>query len=271
MYPYQSQFETWATSVRHLANTTVVRASLAVNSFWNYYRTVAVNNCSLNDITESDIRSYLINLENREHLKASTINKYLSYIKIYFDFLFSHQIINTYPPFNIKGNFTSRKRNYIIGWNHQLSKIINIPNINVKSIALLTAVNLGFKPDDILSLRFSDIEPNLDNSKLRDYFVDHLDFKNSNNPFLFQNRSGKPYTLKTSLYVSLSNDSKALGFPLTITYLRLSYIYTLLTENNLSDPQLIEKLKISPKSLIYYKTQLITNISTKSFEINSIE
>ncbi|QTQ40786.1 site-specific integrase [Lactobacillus taiwanensis] len=267
MYPYSKQFESWAYNGKHLAPQTVEQMSLAVNAFWNYHLVNAEQSVDIKDIKEADVRYFLTNLETNQNLKSSTINKYLSYIKNYFKFLSLQNFIDNPPTLALDGRFTSRKREYIINWTDSLEEIAKIDSINPLTVRILTAISLGFLPKDILKLKNSDIEDKLDNRLLKSYFENTSTFDFSRDSFFITSKFNNPYKYESSIQTAIRNDSQFLQMPLSLSYLRLSFIYTNLSNSDLTDREQKDILNIDDRSLLYYKSQLMNYISLKPFNL----
>lgn len=267
MYPYKQEFEQWCKTSKLLSDSTIERISLAINSFWNYHLDISQNNTNISNVNENDIRSYLSNLETYSHLKASTINKYLSYIKNYFEYLFTHNLNTFYPTLNIKGRAINRKRCYTINWDEEIVNLIHISELNPLTIKILTATSLGYLPSEILKLKFNDVMNKLDNNTLKTYFENNLNQEKTDNQYFISTKFNRPYSYESSIQDLISNDSNLLNMPLTLNSLRLSFIYTYLSKENLTDKELISKLNLSDKSLIYYKHQLLYFVTTTDFKL----
>lgn len=267
MYPYKQEFEHWCKTNKLLSDGTIERISLAITSFWNYHLNISQNDTTISQVNENDIRSYLTNLETHSHLKASTINKYLSYIKNYFEYLFTHNLNKFYPTLNIKGRGINRKRCYTINWDKEITNLIQIPELHPLTIKLLTATSLGFLPNEVLTLKFNDVMNKIDNNTLKTYFENNLNQEKTEDQYFIATKFNHPYSYESSIQDLITNDAKLLNMPLTLNSLRLSFIYTYLSKSNLTDEELLNKLNLNDKSLIYYKHQLLYFVTTKDFKM----
>ena len=265
MYPYKQEFEQWCKTNKSLSDSTIERISLAINSFWNFYINNAPTNANVSSVNESDLRAYLTNLETKSNLKPSTINKYLSYIKNYFKYLFSHNLNSFYPTLRLKGREINRKRLYKINWDKDIAKLTKYEDINPLTIKLLTAISLGYLPKDVLKLKFADVINKLDNNTLINYFENNLKQEKIKDQYFITNKFNRPYSYESSIQAQISKDAELLDMPLTLSSLRLGFIYTYLNKSNLSDSDLRNKLNLETKSLIYYKQQLLYFVNTKDF------
>lgn len=87
VFPYQNSFIEYCQNIQKLSEYSIKMINYDIGNFWRYYSVKFPNNTNIKEVTSSDIREYLIQLDQKEHLSKKTINKYLSYLKKYFIFL----------------------------------------------------------------------------------------------------------------------------------------------------------------------------------------
>ena len=241
----------------------IVNLSLA--TFWRYCK--GNNNASLNELEASDIQNFLDSLETALQLKKSTINKYLSHIRLYFAFLYSHHLIDHYPMLEISGRKFSRKHVYLIDWMDYLPQIAAIPQIHPETIMMLVGIAKGFYPDEVLKLRYSDIIGSVTNPDLKRYIKEHLNFSQNSDPYILGKEFGGTYPADFHLVQRLIADRKKLGMEITLQSLRLSFVYSILNRKNMTDQELEKILRINGKTLAYYRENMLRYNSFKKFTL----
>lgn len=252
LFPYQTSFIENCRKVQHLSEYSIRMINSNVGSFWKYYSIKFPNNPNIKNVTSSDVRDYLIQLDQKEHLSKKTINKYLSYLKKYFIFLTENNFINSYPLFTLKGISFKRRENVIINWMPYISQFLKT-DIHPETIKLLTLISLGYNLDQLLNVRWNDISDKLNDSELKKFMSVHLNFDKTPNPYIFQGQRIAKFTSLDRITSKVKKDQALINFPITPRKLRQSYILSMISNQNLSDEQLIDKLHISNKSLGYYK------------------
>lgn len=81
LYPYQNIFIEYCRKVQNLSKYSINMINSNLSNFWTYYSVNAPNDANINNVTSSDIRDYLTQLDQREHLSKKTINKYISEVR----------------------------------------------------------------------------------------------------------------------------------------------------------------------------------------------
>lgn len=253
LFPYQNPFIKNCYKVQHLSKYSIEMIISSITNFWRYYSRKFPNNPNIANVAASDIRDYLIQLDQKEHLSKKTINKYLSYFKKYFIFLTTNNFIASYPLFDLKGISVKRKETIIINWMSQIPNFINKKNIHPETIKLLILISLGYDLDQLLNIKLQDISAKLNNPVLKNFLYNNLNFDKTTNPYIFQGQRVDKFNSLDSITSKVKYDQKLLKFPITPRKLRQSYILSIISNQNLSDKKLLSILHISPKSLSYYK------------------
>lgn len=264
--PYQVPFTIFLKNDRKLSKNTISRIIEASNHFWNFYSTNSNFTSLVKDISSSDVREYLFFLEDHLHLKTTTINKHLSYLRNYLNYLYEHNLIERYPLTQIKGKHYTRQHIYIINWMQYIPKIAQISNIHFETIVFLICISLGIEPKDILKIKYSDLIEQIHDTFLKSYIEKRTNFTFFKNPYLLQTTKGGYYATEFNIQQKIKNDRSILNMPLNLEYLRRSYIYSLLSRNY-SDEELITKLHLSANSLLNYKKNLIYYVKLENFSL----
>lgn len=265
-FPYQTALRNWLIGERRLSSNTATRIANSVTHFWNYYTVNSTKEATLNNINQSTIAEYLDFLEQQKNFKKSTINKYLSYIRSYFTFLYDHNLITHYPLINIKGRHFSRQHVYKINWMKDLPILIKSTQLQTETKLLLICISLGYETKSILSLKYSTIISQVNNKEIKSYLEDCKNKQNSKNNYIFETSDGHPYASQFNIEQHIMADRNYLGMQLTFQSLRRSYIYSVI-QQNYTDAELLKKLHISAASLVNYRKNLIYFVKTEQFEL----
>lgn len=266
-FPYDKSFKKWLDMNPNLSHYTATRITQIINHFWNYYYTNSNESPVLEEINTSTIRDYLNFLEVNLGLKATTINKYISYLRHYFNFLYSHNLISNYPLLEIKGRYFQRVHTYTIDWMDKISEISKLPNIHPDTVKILICISLGYKPKQLLNLKYKEVISHLHNTELSQYLKNCLDFTKNKNPYIFSTRKGTAYGFESNVQRKIKNDKNLIGLPsLSFAELRRSYIYSYVSKD-LTDTELIKKLNINLKSLQNYRRNLIYFVNLVPYKL----
>lgn len=267
-YPYEHEFFEYCKTEKHYTDGTMLIVTRSIQTFWNYYKTSDNDSeTKLNNIQASDIQNFLNSLETKLNLKKNTINKYLSHIRLYFTFLYSHHLIDNYPMLEINGRKFNRKHIYVINWMDKLPQIAKIPNIHPVTIKMMIGISLGYLPEEVLRLRYDDVFPQINSYELRRYLKLNCDFTNDDNPYILSKKKGGFYASDFHLAQEAKPDRDLIGMDITLQNLRLSYVYSILNNKNLTDEQLQRKLKVNAKSLLYYRQNMARYNTLNEFQL----
>lgn len=253
MYPHQTDFENWCRAAENLSDKSIDNANYCLNLLFTYGR-VNFSSVDVNDITSSDIRDYLLQLREKESLSITTVNKYISYFKKYFYFLAVAGITPTYRMLDLKGFTFDRQKTFVVGWPDRLAELI--PYIHhPDTLWLLALTTLGYESKELLSLTWSDVKDQLSDDLVKKQLENSLTKdEGSPDPYIFASRSGKPYASTNNVMQHVKADKNLLApMPLTLTNVRISFVYSLISKQEYSDIELMKKLHLNSKSLAYYQ------------------
>lgn len=269
-FPYEDKFRIYCKQQKKLADSTISLACSSISTFWDYYSgSLDATEANVENVTTGDIRNFLDSLENKLHMKSNTVNKYLSHIKMYFVFLNEYGYIITYPLLTLRGNRFNRKQHYVIGWENYLSKLIQIKNIHPETIKMMAAIACGFKPKEIMILHVNELLAKVKENDVREYIQNHTNFANNDNPYLFARRDDKHYASDFNINQKIAPDRSIVGMPLTTHKLRMSYVYSVLSNSKLTEADYIAKLRLSMKTLNYYRKNMTLYVETSDFELKN--
>lgn len=264
-FPYENKFQTYCKQKKKLADSTISLATKSISTFWDYYTGYVGKDADVNDVKAGDIRNFLASLEENLQMKSNTVNKYLSHIKMYFVFLSEYGYIITYPLLTLRGNRFDRKQKYIINWMNQLPEIIKIDGIHPETIKMMAAVAAGFKPKEIVALRTNALLDKVKNDEVKQYIVDHTDYSKGDDPYIFSRKNGDHYASDFKINQTIAPDRSKIGMQLTSHKLRMSFVYSIISNHKLSDNEILQTLNISIKSLNYYRKNLMLYVDTEDF------
>ena len=80
-------------------------------------------------------------------------------------------------------------------------------------------------------------------------------------------RDGKHYASDFNINQKIAPDRSIVGMPLTTHKLRMSYVYSVLSNSKLTEADYIEKLHLSMKTLNYYRKNMTLYVETSKFEL----
>lgn len=186
---------------------------------------------------------------------------------MYFTYLYSHQFIDNYPILTISGRNFSRKQTYKINWMDKLPQIAQIDNIHPETIKFMAAISLGYKPTEVLSLRLNTLLYGLKDEGLKQYLKNHTEFHGSDNPYIISKKDGGHYASDFHIVQNIQPDKKLLGMPLTLQALRLSYVYSILSDSKKTDEELEEILRVNKRSLVYYRKNFLLYVNAEEFTL----
>ena len=251
-FPYEKEFRTYCKQKKKLADSTISLAAKSITTFWNYYAANVGPDANVNDVRAGDIRNFLDSLETKLNFKSNTVNKYLSHIKMYFVLLSEYGYIIT----------------YIINWMPYLPDLIKVEDIHPETIKMMAAIAAGFKPKEIIVLKTNDLLKHIDNDEVKEYIKVHTNYEKSNNPYIFARKNGEPYASDFNINQRIAPDRKIIGMPLTTHKLRMSFVYSILSNHQLSDNDILKTLRITLKSITYYRKNMTLYVETEDFTLS---
>ena len=268
-YPYEREFTTYCKNEKNYSDLTMLIVNKSLTNFWKYFEAGNDAGTPLSEIKAADIQNYLNNLETNLKLKENTINKYLSHIRVYFTFLYSHHFITDYPMVEINGRKFNRKHTYVINWMDKLPDIAKIPNIHPETVFMMLGISLGYLPDQVLKLRYNDVATRINSYTLRQYLKNHVNFSIDENPYILGKKYGGYYASDFHLAQKVRPDRELIGMDITLQNLRLSYVYSILSRKYLTDEDLLRILKVDIKSLVYYRQNMMRYNTLIEFSLDS--
>lgn len=270
-YPYQKVFLHFLTEQQGLAKLTVKTYDITLTNFFNYLmanRPDFAHQPELANLTEGDVRAYLNMLQNEEKITLSTYNKILSQMNRYFRYLFTHQLITTYPTLTLHGKAVAPNQRVTTKWLYNLPTILADQNVHFYTRLTLLLTKHGYTVNEFLQPGFYRIYQQLPlANEAEQQFVQAFagyhkplqELQNSPDLFLKQRyQPDNPRLSNAALHKYLRQDEQYLGMRLAPKYLHQSYILAQLQKHrDLGDAELADRLKLDPASLLYYKRLLL--------------
>lgn len=270
-YPYQKQFQEFLRNQKGLAPLTVHTYETSLTNFFNFLlanRPAFARDPRLANLTESDVRAYFNMLRTQQGITMGTYNKILSHLNRYFRYLFTHQLITTYPTLTLHGQAIDPHQRISTKWLQKLGAILQDDHVHYYTRMTLLLSKHGFTVGEFLQPGFYRVLSQLviTDPVERDFIQQYQDFiqprqalQNSPDIFLKQRyQPDSPQLTNAGLHKYLRGDQDYLGFHLAPKYLHQSYVLNqLATHRDLSDAALMERLKLDPASLLYYQHLLL--------------
>lgn len=270
-YPYQKTFLHFLSNDQELAKLTVNTYDTTLTNFFNYLvanRPNFAQQPTLANLTETDVRAYLNMLQNDQHITLSTYNKILSHLNRYFRYLFTHQLISSYPTLTIHGQAVAPNQRITTKWLWNLPEILRDNHVQFYTRLTLLLSKHGYTVSEFLRPGFYRVFNQLKltdqaEREFRQAFLTYIRprqaLQNSPDLFLKQRyQPEQPHLSNAGLHKYLRQDEDYLGIHLAPKYLHQSFILTQLKlHRDLSDTELANRLKLDPASLLYYKRLLL--------------
>lgn len=99
---YIKDFLSYLTVERGLSPRTIIEYQADIGVFFNFLSPYLEQELTLNTIDERTIREYLAHLKLKKHYSPKALNRKLSALKSYFNFLVDEKILEKSPVFRIK-------------------------------------------------------------------------------------------------------------------------------------------------------------------------
>lgn len=256
MFPYQEKYLSWCQTSDLLSERSTQLSRFVINDFFAFYADQHTEDeIGLQQVTNADIRNYIAHLKEDRHLASRTVNKYISHLKKYFTYLYEQKLIKTYPLTTIKGLTFNRSGHYQIGWQRDIRLMID--HVKPDTIKLLLAISCGYKPDELLQLRWQDITSQLKDDQLAMALKENPAFQLANDRYLFTDsrsqNNDRPLTSMVALANRVKDDRETLNLNLAPSKLRNSFVYSQVIKKNVTDIQLMRLLNCNQKTLSYYR------------------
>lgn len=153
---------------KNLSKNTIAAYEIDLKKYLKFIEELKLE---LNQISENDIFSFLVKLENNSNVSSATLSRIISTIRSFHEYLFLNRITENDPSKNIKKPKVERKIEEILT-KDEVDKILESPNdtvCGVRDKAILEVIyGTGIRVSELVSLNLDDL--NLE--------YDYLQFKN---------------------------------------------------------------------------------------------
>lgn len=269
-YPYQAAFHR-ELKAKGRAPMTIDAYDATLRQLFNYLedqRPGYAHDPSVKNVTETDVRAYLNWLRDEQDITLATFNKVLSQLSRYFRFLFTHQLIDTYPTLTIHGKATKPNQHLSTKWLLKLDDILADEHIQYFTRAVLFLSSRGYTVSEFLQPGFGDVwrslQPENEAEKrfmtaFDEYIAPIQQLQHCQDIFLKQRLNREhPWISNAGLFKYLKADEEYLGIRLAPKYLHQSYIlYQLAQHRNATPQELQTMLRLNPQSLLYYQRLML--------------
>ncbi|KRN29054.1 hypothetical protein IV38_GL001270 [Lactobacillus selangorensis] len=267
-YPYQKPFERELRR-KGLAQTTVTDYSNTLARFYDYEAGAAnqfAETHDPNDLLESDVRYFLSMLIEERHVQNATYNKILSHLNVYFKYLFARRLIDQYPTLTLKGHPKEELDPTIhTEWLDQLPELLADERLQMYTRMMLLLISKGYQVGEMLQPGFYQqmnqisFQPN-EKQFLQAYkaYIAPLQ-ERQHNPNLFLKtriKPGEPLLSLPALHKYLKKDRQVLNQPLVPSKLYQGYVLDQVRNSTESSEKLMERLRLDPAGLAYYRKML---------------
>lgn len=269
-YPHQKSFESHLKQQNKSAST-ILQYQRTLTDFFQYehhFNETFQLSQSLSDLTAHDLQQYLNMLHDQRLFADSTINKALSNLTQYFEYLVIHHLIEALPTLALHGKaLPTKQTNPLKDWPESLDAILANNDVNYYTRLFLLGLKLGFPIQRILSPDFTGALnlQKLSNSEhmflkgFQSWIAPRQAKLKSAAYFLKQRARGQNVTITLSgLHKYLQPAAQILGMPLNPQQLRQAAIFWVMTtQPQLSTTELSERLQLSPAGVLYYQAKLL--------------
>lgn len=243
-----------------------------MTAFFNFLRAnrpAFAHDPVLANITEADVQAYFNDLKERRQATLATTNKILSHLNRYFRYLFTHQVITTYPTLTFHGALAKPAPRINVVWLDKLGDLLLSDQLHFYSRLTLFLSARGFISREFLAPSFGRVLATLapqgpaEAQFLTAFQAFHAPLaaqQNCDDPFLkIRINPQNPQLTSAGLHKYLTPDEKITGFSLNPRDLHQGFVLNQLRHHrDWSDQQLESRLRLSPASLLYYR-QLLLN------------
>ncbi|WP_409022515.1 site-specific integrase [Dellaglioa sp. P0083] len=268
-YPYQKAFNLSLES-NSLSPSTILEYNYDIHDFFNYllnFNDAFSNPIMVETILESDVRQYLTMLQDKRNIKNSTYTKVLSHLNGYFKYLFTHQINTHIPTLMLKGKKNIANSVITFNWLIDFDSYLFNSEISYYSRLVLLMTRHFFKISEILQPGFFVSFKQLTFTETEELFLKQFNtyikqlqiLQNSNDCFLKLRKNVEaPLLSLPGLHKFLKKDLQFIAPNVSPRLLYQSAIcFFILTNNTMTDSEIMMTLRIDPNSLLYYRHLII--------------
>ena len=266
-FPYEKRFILYLRNERFLEENTIADLTRDITRFFNYLRQNNPNyrdSLKVSSISSNDIKEYLNTLSITNNIKNTTYNKMLTHINTYFKFLFINNLSPVLPTLSIKGRKRTVNKATDLAWTEKLAEYLVNDDLSLYTRMTLLLISHFYTIKEILQ---KDFYQELNQIEFTDFEYEFINLFNEEIINLQQRQHTHDIFLKKrldivspqltlpGLHKYLKKDQKSIDIKLSPRELYQNAVcYFILNNQNLSDTQLIQQLRLEDlTSLNYYR------------------
>lgn len=261
--PYLSGFEAYL-KTRNISPKAHTEYMNSLTDFFTY--TIQHNNDykiseDIKDVHEMDVRLFKNFMLEDLQLSASTINKVISNLNVYFKYLFGVKKTPEIPTLNINSVTVPKQTDFPTVVFLKLSDYLQM-DLSIYTRLLILIISKGFNYKEALEPNFYqkfqqltfDATEQQFLSQYRDYIAPFKTFWDNDNLFLSRNRGANtPLLTVSALHRDLKRDSETTKLDLAPKKLYTTFILLALSTKELSKDQQRALDALDTPSLMYYR------------------
>lgn len=267
-YPLQTAFRL-SLQKDGLAAVTIHNYDQAISQLFTFLTDQHGGPIKVDAVTSNDLRQYINQMRAETRLNDRTYNKVLSQLNRYFNFCFSAGVSHHLPTIDLHGQAQPKKAAISTIWLNKLPIILADEQVHPYTRLTLLLCAHGYTSQEFLQAGFFREFKRLQFKKsfeqqfltvFRDFIQPLQALQGCPDIFLKQRySSANPRLSAPALHKYLQHDRTYLGFSINPSDLHRSYIlHNLQNHPDWNDQQLMQRLRLDPASLLYYRRLLLT-------------
>lgn len=261
--PYLTGFEAYL-KTRHISKKAHTEYMNSLTDFFNF--TIQHNNDykiteNIKDVHEMDVRLFKDFMLDNLQLSASTINKVISNLNVYFKYLFSVKKTPEIPTLNINSVTVPKQSDFPVEVFLKLPQYLK-QDLSIYTRLLILIIAKGFNYKEALSAdfykKFNQMDFDDDEKEFlnlyKTYIEPYRSYWNNDNLFLSRNRgANSPLLTVPAIHRDLKKDSEVTSLDLSPKKLYTTFILLALSTHELSMDQQRALDALDTPSLMYYR------------------
>lgn len=261
--PYLTGFEAHL-KTRHISEKAHTEYLNSLTDFFNY--TIQHNldykiSEDIKEIHEADVRHFKDFMLDNLKLSASTINKVLSNLNVYFKYLFSVKKTPEIPTLNINSVTVPKQSDFPVEVFLKLDDYLQA-DLSIYTRLLILIIAKGFNYKEAMAegfyRKFQQIDFNQTEQQFLNLYQNFIEpyrsFWNNDNLFLSRNRgANSPLLTVPAIHRDLKRDSEITKLDLAPKKLYTTFILLALSTNSLTTDQQRALDALDTPSLMYYR------------------
>lgn len=261
--PYLTGFDAYL-KTRHISPKAHTEYMNSLTDFFNY--TIQHNNDykiteDIKDVHEMDVRLFKDFMIENLQLSASTINKVISNLNVYFKYLFSVKKTPEIPTLNINSVTVPKQSDFPVAVFLKLPEYLK-SDLSIYTRLLILIIAKGFNYKEAMApdfyQKFNQMQFDEDEEQFLNLYKTYIEpyrtYWNNDNLFLSRNRGANtPLLTVPAIHRDLKRDSEATNLDLAPKKLYTTFILLALSTHDLSEDQQRALDALDTPSLMYYR------------------